>query len=175
MWGRAWNKQTKKQQENQKKVKISLVHLWNHIKTGVWGDFWGWNALPAAFGLWLNKKGVWLLCFWCQMTATAATLLKSWSAMSTLCQLGFVLKMQQVMSWLPPASCGLADVTCRGYFGGKSVMVPAIMELGKNFCCWYLFCANPRPMMGEAALLSTQCYSLPCVCVMYCRHVNQSH
>lgn len=55
-------------------------------------------------------------------------------------------------------------------------MLPAVTELGKNFYCWYLLHANPVLTMGESQLLSSQQhYSLTCVCVMYCRHVNQCH
>lgn len=70
-------------QRNQKpprkseKKKVILVHLWNYIKTEVWGDFKGWNALPAAVGLWLNKKGVWLLFLVPSDTGAAAKQLKS--------------------------------------------------------------------------------------------------
>lgn len=82
------------------------MHLQNCIKTEVWGDFQGWNAWPTAVGLWLNKKGVWLLFLVPSDTAAAAKQLKSNEHPLTALVYPKNASGDVLAS---PMSCGLAD------------------------------------------------------------------
>lgn len=148
-----------------------LIHLRHYIKTKVRGDFQYWNALSAEVRLWLNYRGY-------QVTGTATAQCKS-------IDLQGAPSVSLILFWKCTRWCltchykqsvGWFPIMCRAYFIKKSVMLPAVTELGKNFYCWYLLHANPVLTMGKSQLLSSQQhYSLTCVCVMYCRHVNQCH